>query len=99
MKSYMIVTAVITDRAGFAEYSAKTPKVVESFGGKYICLGRHASLFEGSFGEGQSIVISEWPSREAIDQFWNSPDYQKLKQLRAGTGSFNVLVVDNLKPL
>ena len=96
MSCYMIVQAELTDRDRFAHYATQTPKVVQAYGGSYICLGRGAQLLEGSFGEGRSVVISVWPSREAALSFWNSPEYAELKQLREGTGHFNVTLVDDL---
>ena len=99
MKSYMIVFAQITNRQAFQAYSKKTARLVSEFGGKYITIGRQAETLEGSFGKGMSIVISEWPNRESVERFWNSPEYQEAKQLRIGTGHFNVTVVDDLLPL
>jgi uncharacterized protein (DUF1330 family) len=39
--------------------------------------------------------VSEWPSREAALRFWNSAEYAEAKQLRDGTGSFQVLLIDS----
>ena len=98
MKAYMIVFAKITDPEAFKKYSAYTTKLVSQFGGRYVTIGRQATLLEGSFGEKMSIVISEWPTRNAAEFFWNSPEYQEAKKLREGTGTFNVSLVDDLLP-
>ena len=99
MKSYMIVFAQITHPIPFKAYSEKTAELLPKFGGKYITIGRNADTLEGSFGDRMSIVISEWPNRKAVEDFWNSSQYQELKKLREGTGIFNVTVVDDLLPL
>ena len=95
----MIVQAEITDPVRFQDYTAKTPLLVSEYGGQYICIGRHATLLEGTFGEGCSVVISVWPSRQAALDFWNSTAYQSLKEVRVGTGKFNVTLVDDLSAI
>jgi uncharacterized protein (DUF1330 family) len=39
-------------------------------------------------------VISVWPNRAAALAFWTSPEYAEVKTLRAGTGQFQVVLVD-----
>ena len=45
------------------------------------------------------MVVSEWPDRDAALAFWRSPDYAALKALRAGTGEFEVRLVDGVEPV
>ena len=40
------------------------------------------------------IVIHRWPSREQARAFWHSDEYQAIKPLRAGTGTFRVTLVE-----
>ena len=98
MRCYMIVQATITHPERFAQYTAETPRLVSKYGGKYLCIGRNATVLEGDFGANTSVVISVWPNRESIHQFWESEEYQTLKKLRAGTGEFNVTIVDDILP-
>ena len=95
MSCFMIVQAEITDLQRFQQYTQQTPSLVKEFGGEYVCIGRDAELLEGEFGARRSVVISKWPSREAALAFWHSPAYQTLKTLRAGTGQFNVTIVND----
>ena len=96
MKAYMIVFAKITDMDKFQVYSKSTAQLLPQFGGRYITIGRQATTLEGAFGQDMSIVVSEWPSREAVEKFWYSDQYQAIKKLRQGTGDFNVTIVDDL---
>ena len=96
MKAYMIVFAHVTRPQDFKAYSTQTAQLLPQFGGQYITIGRQADVLEGEFGQGMSVVISQWPSREAVDAFWNSESYQELKKLRAGCGTFHVTVVEDL---
>ena len=99
-RSYMIITAKISDRDAFIQgYSMATAPLVEKFGGRYVMRAPGAKLLEGcsasnEWGEGTSVAISEWPDRDAINAFWNSPEYSEAKKLREGIADVQVLVID-----
>lgn len=95
MPAYMIVTAKIADRDAFiADYGAAAAKLVAQFGGKYVLRAPGATALEGSFGNGASMVISEWPDRAAAEAFWNSPEYAEAKKLREGIAECQVLLIE-----
>lgn len=95
MRSYMIVTAKISDRAAFINgYGKAAGALVTAHGGRYVLRGPGAKLLEGSFGDGASMVISEWPDRETIQAFWDSPEYVAAKKLRNGIADVQVLIID-----
>lgn len=95
MPAYMIITATISDRDAFLSgYGAKAGELVEKFGGKYLMRAPGAVLLEGGFGDGGSVVISEWPNREAALTFWNSPEYQEVKKLRENVADCQVLLIE-----
>lgn len=95
MPAYMIVTAKIADRAAFIEgYGKAAAALVAKFGGRYVLRAPGATLLEGDFGAGASMVISEWPDRAAALAFWNSPEYAEIKQLREGIALVQVLLIE-----
>ena len=95
MPAYMIVIAKIKDRDAFINgYGAAAGKLVEAFGGKYVLRGPGAELLEGNFGDGASMVISEWPDKAAAKAFWNSPEYAEAKKLRDGIADCQVLLIE-----
>jgi len=95
MPAYMIVIARIADRERFiAGYGAAAARLVERFGGRYLIRGPGAEALEGSFGNGASVVVSEWPDKETARRFWNSPEYAEAKALRDGIAECQVLLID-----
>ena len=95
MAAYMIVTAAIHDRDRFINgYGKAAGALVAQFGGRYLLLGPGAELLEGEFGNGASMVISEWPDKEAAKAFWNSPEYAEAKKLREGIADCQVLLIE-----
>ena len=94
-KCYMIVLAALTDRERFTNgYAKEMVDLIPKFGGRYVLRGRDLELLEGEWGDGGSMIISEWPSREAANTMWHSPEYTEVKKLREGTGQFHVVLVD-----
>lgn len=95
MPAYMIVTAKIADRDAFINgYGKAAGALVSRFGGRYILRGPGAQLLEGNFGDGASMVMSEWPDKAAALAFWQSPEYAQVKQLRAGIADCQVLLIE-----
>lgn len=96
MPAYLIVSAVISNRDAFmaSGYPGAAAALLEQHGGRYLMRGPGAELLEGSFGDGASVVISEWPDKEAARRFWNSPEYQETKKLREHLGECQVLLIE-----
>jgi uncharacterized protein (DUF1330 family) len=95
MAAYMIVTARIRDRERFVSgYGKRAAELVAQFGGRYVIRGPGGQVLEGADREGVSVVISEWPSREAALSFWNSPEYAEAKALREGLAEVEVVLIE-----
>jgi uncharacterized protein (DUF1330 family) len=93
MGAFMIIQADITDPEGFVEYAKQAPALIEKFGGRYRCMRGASEQLEGQPDE-RKIVVSEWPSMDAAREFWNSPEYEALKQVREGTADVHVYLVE-----
>jgi len=92
---YMIVLGAFTDVPRFmAGYQQAVEPLIARFGGEYTLIGSDLLLLEGSFPSGGGAVISRWPDRATALAFWTSPEYAEVKKLRAGTGEFQVVLVD-----
>jgi uncharacterized protein (DUF1330 family) len=95
MPAYMVIFARIKDRARFLEeYGKPAAELVAHMGGRYVVQAPGAVSFEGNYGDGASVVVSEWPDRAAVERFWNSPEYAVLKAARQPLADVDVLVVE-----
>jgi uncharacterized protein (DUF1330 family) len=91
----MIVLGAFTDFERFmATYQVAVAPLITQFGGEYTVIGSDLLPLETDFPGGGGAVISRWPNRAAALAFWNSPEYAEVKKLRAGTGQFQVVLVD-----
>ena len=89
----MFIQAEITDPQQFMEYAKRAPALIEKFGGRYRCMRGEVEQLEGN-PDNRKIVISEWPSMEAAQSFWNSDEYAELKKVREGAAEIDVNLVE-----
>ncbi len=98
MSAFMVIFAKVHDRAQFLEaYGKPAAAVVAQYGGRYVVRAPGATSLEGGFGDGQSVVVSEWPDKAAIERFWNSPEYAPLKKARRSLADVQVVIVEQPK--
>ena len=93
MGAFMIIQADITDPEQFMEYAKRAPALIEKFGGRYRCMRGQVEQLEGK-PDNRKIVVSEWPSMEAAQSFWNSDEYTELKKVREGAADIDVNLVE-----
>ncbi|WP_167730469.1 DUF1330 domain-containing protein [Terasakiella sp. SH-1] len=94
-KVYSIVDVEILDPALFQKYVDGHQKTLEPFGGRFLVAGGNFDVIEGDWTP-KTVVIHEWPNREAFQKWYNSDDYTPWKQIRHQAAKANVIVVDGL---
>src|SRR5262245_34196310 len=69
------------------------PATIEAFGGKFIVRGGDLKFLEGEWPH-RRLVIIEFPSREAAERWYRSPEYQKIIGLRLNSTVGNLVIVE-----
>jgi len=78
MAAYMVAVCDITNPGpGLKTYSEKSAKLSASYGGKYLVRSPVGETIEGELLKGKHIIISEFPSMEKLNEFYNDPEYQE----------------------
>jgi uncharacterized protein (DUF1330 family) len=95
MPVYAVVNVQITDPARYTEYREKAPATIARYGGKYLARGGEVDVLEGEWNP-QRLVILEWESMERFNEWYNSPEYAPLKQLRGEATVTEFAVVEGL---
>lgn len=65
----------------YGKYADGVGKIVASYGGKVIYVGRAAELMVGS-EEWDAVVLVQYPTRKALMDMFNSPEYQAIHHYR-----------------
>lgn len=93
MGAFMFIQANITDPERFMEYAKRAPQLIQQHGGRYRCMRGAVEQLEGK-PDNRKVVVSEWPSMEAAREFWDSPAYQQLKEVREGAAEIDVFLCE-----
>jgi uncharacterized protein (DUF1330 family) len=88
MKYYAVAEMDITDPAWIKDYVANVTGMVERRGGRYLSRTVTIEKLEGERPAPQVIVLIEWPSKEAADEFYASDEYRSYREAR-GAGARN----------
>ncbi len=95
MAVYAVVNVQITDPARYADYVEKAPPIIARYGGKYLARGGEVKVLEGDWNP-QRLVILEFESMERFNEWYNSPEYTPLKQLRGEASVTEFVIVEGL---
>ena len=82
MSAYLIVEHIITDAAKFEKYRTEVAPMIAKYGGRYLTKGGSHKLPEGGHWSPQRVVIIEFPDMQALDAWYNAPEYKPLSALR-----------------
>lgn len=85
----------IHDPAPLEAYKARVAPLVQRHGGRYIVLGGDARRVEGDWAPSYLVMI-EFPDLAHATQWYESPEYAEVKQLRLAAGRFNGVIVSGL---
>lgn len=92
MAALLIIQASVLKKDGYKAYQAAVQPLIEAFGGRLRATGTQLEVLEGAH-DGRRLVVFEFPSIKRIEEFWNSPEYTKVKQLRKDAASIDVWAV------
>jgi uncharacterized protein (DUF1330 family) len=92
-KAYMLVQVEVTNPPQYAEYTKLSPAIIEKFGGRFLARAGRTATLEGPPAKGRVVVI-EFPSFERAQEFYNSPDYQAARKVRAGAANAQFVLVE-----
>lgn len=92
MPAYLLAQIDVRDPEIYRKYTARTPTVIAKHGGRFLVRGGETEILEGEVA-GSRIVVLEFPSMEAARSFYQSPEYQELKQIRTSCSGGQFLIV------
>ena len=93
MTAYVVAHVKFRDASRLkGEYVYVTARLEEQFGGRHIASGIHKQV-EGD-GLGTVTSILEFPSIEAVEAFWNHPEYQRVAAIRRAGSDSKIVIID-----
>ena len=95
MKAYVIAAETINDSAMFDLYRKEVPATLVPFGGKFVTRGGNPTVIEGEWLHPRLVII-EFPSRTAAEDWYKSAEYQKIISPRHKSSVGNLIIVDGV---
>ena len=95
MAAYVIADIEVTNPCAYEEYRPRVPATVEKYGGKYLVRGGATETAEGSWIPNRMVVI-EFSSMEQAKEWYNSPEYGGIREIRHRNANSNVIFVDGV---
>jgi uncharacterized protein (DUF1330 family) len=92
-RAYVLVQVDVTNAEQYAGYVKVAPDIVAKYGGRYLARGGRTATLEGPPAKSR-VVVLEFPSFEAAEQFYHSPEYTAAKKIRAGAAAAQWIVVE-----
>ena len=95
MSAFVIFDVDIRDPARYQDFMNGVKPALEQAGAKYLARGGAHKVYEGDW-EPRRIVLLEFPSLEAWEDFYNGPVYQGLKHIRDECSSARLVGVTGI---
>jgi uncharacterized protein (DUF1330 family) len=93
---YMIAINEISNQEGYTkEYVPPAQKSVKDHGGEYVAAGAGTRV-AGNLPNGP-VVILRWASMEALQSWFNSPDFQAALKIGEHYAKYNIVAADGVK--
>ena len=92
MSGFAIFNIEIKKPEEYKEYVDKVKPIAEKFGGEYIVRGGETTIVEGNWTHPRTVVI-KFPSYEKALEWYNSEEYQPVKQIRLDNSVSNGIII------
>ncbi len=93
MPCYTIGHITVHNMEGYKKYADQVPATIAAHGGKYLVRGGDCKDIEGKMPHDRHVVL-EFPSREALEGWYYSPEYQAILSIRLANSEGVMTTVD-----
>ena len=91
-KGYWIGRVDVTDPEAYKKYVAANGPVFASYGARFLIRGGQCEAVEGQ-ARSRNVVL-EFPSYQAAQDCYHSPEYAAVLALRADAGVADILIIE-----
>ena len=95
MSAYAIFDVEIYDVERYQDFMSNVKPALETVGAKYLSRGGTHKVYEGDWNP-RRIVLLEFPSVDAFEEFYFGEIYQNLKSIRDECSSARLVSVEGL---
>jgi uncharacterized protein (DUF1330 family) len=93
MPAYVIAEMDVHDPEQYDRYRTAVPETLARYGGRFLARGGEIGLLEGGW-QPKRVVLLEFDDLAAARRWYESPEYQEVKQLREGAARLSLVAVE-----
>jgi uncharacterized protein (DUF1330 family) len=93
--AYVIAHVEVSNPAQYEEYKRWSSEAIKVHGAEVCVRGGKVEVLEGDWHP-QRIVVLKFPSMEAANRFYASPEYGKAREARAGAAIMRMIAVEGV---
>ncbi len=95
MSGYVIANVQVTDPVQYEEYKKWSTAAMKAHNAEVCVRGGQVAVLEGDWAP-ERIVILKFPTFEAAKAFYDTPEYLKAREARAGAAIMRMVVVEGV---
>jgi uncharacterized protein (DUF1330 family) len=95
MSGYVIAHVEVTDPAQYEEYKKWSTVAMQAHGAEVCVRGGQVAQLEGDWAP-RRVIVLKFPSFDKAKAFYDTPEYLKAREARAGAAIMNMIAVEGL---
>jgi len=96
---YMVVNLAVTDADTYRKYEKGFFPILKKYGGQFLTFDDQPLTLEGEAPRENRMIIFQFPSEQAANDWYADPEYQSLSEFRrAGTNMEFLTMVRGIAP-
>lgn len=95
MAAYVITDLEVFDIEHYLAYQQAVRPLLEAAGARYLARGGEFRVYEGDY-QPRRLVVLEFPSLEAVGDFYESNAYLAIEAQRRACSSARIIAVEGL---
>jgi uncharacterized protein (DUF1330 family) len=96
MPAYWIAHVTVTDEEAYGRYARLATDAIAAHGGRFLARGGRHLQMEGR--DHPRNVVAEFPSLEAAEACYRSPEYQSALDHARGASERDLVLVEGVAP-
>jgi uncharacterized protein (DUF1330 family) len=93
--AYFIADITVQDPAAYEDYRRGVAPTLEAFGGRFLVRGGRLEVIEGTWAPNRLVII-EFPNMAQLHEWYDSPAYVPLRELRKRVALSNLVCVEGV---
>ena len=95
MSGYVIAHVEVTNPTQYEEYKKWSSAAMQATGAEVCVRGGKVEVLEGDWSPSR-VVMLKFPTFEQAKAFYDTPEYRKAREARAGAAVMRMIVVEGL---